>query len=75
MDLADISAHWLALHEALGLGAPITDEAHYEQMLAVVDQLFDAVAADAAHPLGGLVKILADRIREYEHRVHPKPDR
>jgi HTH-type transcriptional regulator/antitoxin HigA len=74
MDLSDISAHWLALHEALGLGAPIADEARYEQTLPVVDQLFAAVAADPAHPLGGLVEILADRIREYEGRVHPWPD-
>ena len=74
MDLSDIANHWLALHEALGLGVPITDEARYEQTLAVVDQLFDAVAADPAHPLGGLVELLADRIREYEHRVHPWPD-
>jgi HTH-type transcriptional regulator / antitoxin HigA len=74
MNLSDISTHWVALHEALGLAAPIADEAHYEQTLAVVDQLFDAVAADSAHPLGGLVEILADRIREYEHRVHPWPD-
>jgi HTH-type transcriptional regulator/antitoxin HigA len=71
MDLSAISAHWIALHEALSLGAPIADEARYEQTLTVVYQLFDAVAADAAHPLGGLVEILADRIREYEHRVHP----
>lgn len=74
MDLSDIAKHWLALHDALGLGVPITDEACYEQTLAVVDQLFDAVAADPAHPLGGLVELLADRIREYEHRVHPWPD-
>ena len=74
MNLSDISTHWVALHEALGLGAPIADDAHYERMLAVVDQLFDAVAADPAHPLGGLVEILADRIREYEGRVHPWPD-
>jgi HTH-type transcriptional regulator/antitoxin HigA len=46
MHLSAIAGHWLALHESLGLGSPITDEAHYEQMLAVVDQLFDAVAAD-----------------------------
>ena len=46
MNLSAISTHWLALHEALGLGAPIADEARYEQTLAVVGQLFDAVAAE-----------------------------
>ena len=74
MNLQDISAHWVALHETLGLGAPIADEAQYEQALAVVEAVFDDVAADSAHPLDGLVDLLADRIREYEDRVHPWPD-
>lgn len=74
MNLQDISAHWVALHEALGLGAPIANEAQYEQTLAFVEAVFDAVAADSAHPLDGLVDLLADRIREYEDRVHPWPD-
>jgi HTH-type transcriptional regulator/antitoxin HigA len=74
MNISDTVAHGFFLPDAPGLGAPIADEAHYAQTLAVVDQLFDAVAADPAHPLGGLVEILADRIRAYEHRVHPWPD-
>jgi HTH-type transcriptional regulator/antitoxin HigA len=74
MNLSDLAAHWRALHEALGLGTPIADEAQYEQALAVVDALFDETAKDPAHPLGGLVVLLADRIREYEDRVHPWPE-
>lgn len=74
MNLQDISAHWVALHEALGLGAPISTEAQYRQALAFVEQAFDEVASDPAHPLDGLVALLANRIREYEDRVHPWPD-
>lgn len=74
MNLQDISAHWVALHETLGLGAPIANEAQYEQALAFVEAVFDDVAANSAHPLDGLVDLLADRIREYEDRVHPWPD-
>ena len=74
MNLQDISAHWVALHETLGLGAPIANEAQYEKTLAFVEAVFDDVAADSAHPLDGLVDLLADRIREYEDRVHPWPD-
>lgn len=74
MNVRDVQNHWVALHEALGLGAPIADEAQYERALDFVDQVFDEVARDAAHPLGGLVDLLADRIREYEDRVHPWPD-
>ncbi len=74
MNLQDVSTHWIALHETLGLGAPIANEAQYEQALAFVETVFDDVAADPAHPLDGLVGLLADRIREYEDRVHPWPD-
>ena len=72
--LRDVAAHWVALHEALGVGAPFADEARYERALAFVELVFDEVAADPAHPLGGLVDLLAGRIREYEDRVHPWPD-
>jgi HTH-type transcriptional regulator/antitoxin HigA len=74
VNLRDIESHWVALHEALGIGSPISDEGQYEQVLSLVEQLFDEAANDPAHPLGGLVELLADRIREYEARVHPWPD-
>jgi HTH-type transcriptional regulator / antitoxin HigA len=74
MNVQDISAHWVALHEALGLAAPIADEAHYERMLQAVDALMDDVDALESGPLGGLVALLTDRIRAYEARAHPWPD-
>lgn len=61
------------LHETLGLGGPIRDEAHYAQLLEVVGQLMDDVSALESGPMGALVDVLADRIREYEDRVHPWP--
>lgn len=73
MNLQDISTHWIAPHETLGLGAPIASEAQYEQALALVEALFDDMAADPAHPLDGLVDLLADRIREYEDAFTPGP--
>ena len=63
MKLQDISTHWVALHEALGVGAPLAEEAQYAQALAFVEQVFDEVAQDPSHPLGGLVDLLADGIR------------
>jgi HTH-type transcriptional regulator / antitoxin HigA len=74
VNVQSLCAPWVALHENLGLGGPIRDEAHYAQLLAVVDGIFDDVARDPANPFGGLVDLLADRIREYEARVHPWPD-
>ena len=66
--------NWIALHEALGIGAPIVDEAQYELALAFVERVFNSVANDPSHPMGGLVEVMADRIRAYEQRVHPWPD-
>ena len=74
MNVRDIAGHWVALHEALGIGSPITGEAPYERALAFVEQDFDDVALDPAHPLVGLVDLLADHLREYENRAHPWPD-
>lgn len=41
MNLSDITSHWVALHEALGLGAAVRDEAHYAQLLEVAQVLME----------------------------------
>lgn len=74
MNLSDMTAHWVALHEGLGLGAEIRDDAHYAQLLEVAEHLMADTAALDASPLGGLVALVADRIRAYEDRAHPWPD-
>jgi HTH-type transcriptional regulator/antitoxin HigA len=74
MNLRDVAAHWVALHEALGLGGPVRDEAHYSQLLEVVAQLMEEPAVVDAGPLGGLVALLAERIGAYEAQQHPWPD-
>jgi HTH-type transcriptional regulator/antitoxin HigA len=74
MNVQDISAHWVALHEALGVGSPIADEAEYDRSLALVEQLVDATHGEDGHPLWGLIAVAGDRISEYEDLVHPWPD-
>lgn len=74
MSMMDILTPWAAVNDALGLGAPIRDAAHYGELLEFVDEAFERFGADDAHPVFGLVSIVADRIREYEARVHPWPD-
>lgn len=74
MKLSDITAHWVALHEALGLGAAVRDEAHYALLLDVAQSIMEDTASLDASPLAGLVALLGDRIREYESRVHPWPN-
>ncbi|MBK7002779.1 MAG: transcriptional regulator [Burkholderiaceae bacterium] len=74
MNLTDITAHWVALHETLGLGGAVRDEAHYHQLMEVAESLMDDAPALDAGPLGGLAALLAERIHAYEARVHPWPD-
>lgn len=74
MNLNDISTHWVALHEALGLGAPIADAAQYENMLAVAEALMESFDDRPDNPLGGLLELVAARIRDYETRAHSWPD-
>lgn len=73
MNLNDISAHWVALHEQLGLGAPVASKAQYERLLACVDALMEDYDDRPGNPLGGLLLLLAERIREYEERTRPWP--
>ena len=74
MKVSDILAPWGAVNTALGLGAPIRDEAHYNEMLRFVDDCFEQFGADDGHPIFVLVDWVALRIREYEDRAHPWPD-
>lgn len=74
MNARDLSSSWQIFHRDFGLGAPIQDEAHYEELLAVTEELMDELSADENSPVAGLVELLADRIREYEARAHPWPD-
>ena len=75
MKVSDILDPWGAVHAALGLAAPIRDDAHQAEMLAFVDECFERFGADDAHPVFTLVALVADRIREYEKRTHPWPER
>ena len=74
MNINSICAHWVALHEALGVGAPIADEAHYAKLLEIAERLMERAAAEEASPYHGLLELIAQRIREYEDKAHPWPD-
>lgn len=74
MSVTELLAPWAAINAALGLAGPIRDETHYAALLAFVDECFDQYGGDEHHPIFGLVSLVADRIREYEDRVHPWPD-
>lgn len=74
MSVTDILAPWAAVNDALGLAQPIRDEAHYQELLAFVEECFERFGDDDSHPVFALVSLAADRIRDYEDRTHPWPD-
>ena len=51
MKVQDVSAHWAALHQMLGLGTPIATEVGYLRALAGVDD----------HRWGGLIGLAGKR--------------
>ena len=60
MNVKDIAAHWVALHEALGVGQVINDEAQYTRLLAIVDSLVDQIGDEDAHRLWALIALVGD---------------
>ena len=74
MNISDMLAPWDEVHDALGLGSPIRDAAHHNEMLRFVDECFEQFGADDDHPIFVLVNLVALRIRKYEDRMHPWPD-
>lgn len=72
--VTDVLAPWGVVNDVLGLSMPVRDESHYTALLAFVDECFERFGDDPHHPIFALVDLLAERIREYEDRVHPWPD-
>ena len=56
-NLQYVTAHCLVLHETLGLGAPIADEAGYRRALRAVDEMVDATGGREEHPLRGPIPL------------------
>ena len=54
MSVTDVLAPWAAINDALGLSAPIRDEAHYAELLAFVDEAFEQFGGNDEHPIFGL---------------------
>ena len=74
MTVYELLAPWESINTALGLSAPVRDEAHYAELLAFVDEVFEQFVENDQHPIFTLVGLVAERIREYEDRTAPWPD-
>lgn len=74
MNVTEVLAPWVAVNSALGLSAGVRDDAHYAELLTFVDACFERFGEDDTHPIFTLVDLVADRIRDYEDRLHPWPN-
>lgn len=74
MNVMEIVQPWESVNAALGLNGPVRDEAHYETLLAFIEECFERFGGQEDHPIFALVALVADHIREYEERVQPWPD-
>ena len=74
MSVNELLTSWETINTALGLSGPVRDDAHYAELLAFVDEVFEKFGHDDQHPIFTLVNLVAERIREYEDRQHPWPD-
>ncbi len=73
MKALDIAAPWIALDAALGVSRPVVDEAHCRRLEAFAEELAESLPDEADHAGWGLVRLVAERIREFEERHHPQP--
>lgn len=73
MNLNDLKCAWQQVNQAAHI-APIRNEAHYNKMVKLADQLVDEIGSAKKHPLLDLLDIIAELIRAYdaEHFVVPE---
>jgi antitoxin component HigA of HigAB toxin-antitoxin module len=63
--------HWNALQDSVGgILQPIQNDAHYDQLSVLLDDLLDSTPGNANHPLRGLLEIVTKLIEDFD-RKHP----
>lgn len=50
------------------------DEAEYDRLVEVLDQLIDQIGGDEAHPLASLMEVIGVLIEKYEDEHVPELD-
>ena len=73
LDTAAAERAWQTFQSSLGVAAIRTRRQH-EKMVALMNQLLDAVGANEQHPLAGLLDMVGDLAAGYEARAQPVPD-
>ena len=67
-DLRAIQISWAKL-DAMAHIRPIHDEAGYDRMVALMNELLDVVGDNEEHKLAGLLELVGDLVSNYE-RAH-----
>lgn len=70
IDLPALQASWQAFEMQAHL-RPIRNEADYDHMVAMMNELLDAAGDDEDHPLSSLLELAADLVSRYEQEHHP----
>lgn len=70
IDLPALQASWQAFDAHAHL-RPIRNEADYDHMVAMMNELLDAAGDDEDHPLSSLLELAADLVSRYEQEHHP----
>jgi antitoxin component HigA of HigAB toxin-antitoxin module len=63
--------HWNALQDSVGgILQPIQNDAHYDQLSVLLDDLLDSTRGNPNHPLRGLLEMVTKLIEDFD-RAHP----
>ena len=71
--LKKVAPAWRAFERTAHVG-PIRDEAHYDEMVTLLDTLIDEIGSNEAHSLCGLLYIVGEIIREHDEKHYPGED-
>ena len=70
---ANTIKHWNNLQTSLGgILKPIENEAHYDQLAELLDELLDETRGDPQHPLRTLLEVVTRLIQDFD-TAHPIP--
>jgi HTH-type transcriptional regulator/antitoxin HigA len=73
VDWTKVAPAWESLRQATHIG-PIRNDAHYDEMVRLLDELIDEVRDDEDNPLAALLELVGGLIERYEdtHEVIPE---
>ena len=75
IDPAVIAPAWRSLQEALPVRlTPISTEAQFAEVVALLHSLIDAVGDDEGHELADFLDLVGQLVEDYETQHHPVPE-